>query len=81
MLTINNLSLQYGSKHIFRDVSAQIHADDRIGLAGVNGTNTKRVANKLGIPTIPGTSAPIYNEMEAEEIAQHLFDLQKKHQT
>jgi ATP-binding cassette subfamily F protein 3 len=38
MLTINNLSLQYGSKHIFRDVSAQVHADDRIGLAGVNGT-------------------------------------------
>jgi len=40
--------------------------------------NTKRVANQLGIPTIPGTSAPIYNEMEAEEIAQHLFDLQKE---
>lgn len=40
--------------------------------------NTKRVANKLGIPTIPGTSAPIYNEMEAEEIAQHLFDLQQE---
>ncbi len=39
--------------------------------------NTKRVANKLGIPTIPGTSAPIYNEMEAEEIAQHIFDVQK----
>ena len=32
--------------------------------------NTKRVANPLGIPTIPGTDAPIYNEMEAEEIAQ-----------
>ncbi|WP_339138715.1 MAG: biotin carboxylase N-terminal domain-containing protein [Candidatus Electrothrix sp. GW3-4] len=40
--------------------------------------NTKRVANKLGIPTIPGTSAPIYNEMEAEEIAQHLFDMQRE---
>ncbi|MCI5120658.1 MAG: acetyl-CoA carboxylase biotin carboxylase subunit, partial [Candidatus Electrothrix sp. AUS4] len=40
--------------------------------------NTKRVANQLGIPTIPGTSAPIYNEMEAEEIAQHLFDMQKE---
>jgi acetyl/propionyl-CoA carboxylase alpha subunit len=40
--------------------------------------NTKRVANKLAIPTIPGTSAPIYNEMEAEEIAQHLFDLQQE---
>ncbi len=38
MLSINNLSLQYGSKHIFRDVSAQIHDGDRIGLAGVNGT-------------------------------------------
>jgi acetyl/propionyl-CoA carboxylase alpha subunit len=38
--------------------------------------NTKRVANKLGIPTIPGTDAPIYNEMEAEEIAQQLLDNQ-----
>ena len=38
MLSINNLSLQYGSKHIFRDVSAQVHDGDRIGLAGVNGT-------------------------------------------
>lgn len=36
--------------------------------------NTKRVANQLGIPTIPGTDAPIYNEMEAEEIAQRLLD-------
>jgi acetyl/propionyl-CoA carboxylase alpha subunit len=39
--------------------------------------NTKRVANKLGIPIIPGTDAPIYNEMEAEEIAAHLLDDQK----
>ncbi len=38
--------------------------------------NTKRVANKLGIPTIPGTDSPIYNEMEAEEIAQRLLDNQ-----
>ncbi len=38
--------------------------------------NTKRIANKLGIPTIPGTDRPIYNEMEAEEMAQHLFDVQ-----
>ena len=37
--------------------------------------NTKRVAKRLGIPTIPGTDAPIYNEMDAEEIArQLLFD-------
>lgn len=38
--------------------------------------NTKRVANKLGIPTIPGTDAPIYNEMEAEEIALGLLENQ-----
>ncbi len=39
--------------------------------------NTKRLANQLGIPTIPGTDAPIYNEMEAEEIALHLFKNQE----
>ncbi|CAK8720202.1 Related to ABC transporter, ATP-binding protein [Candidatus Electronema halotolerans] len=38
MLTISNLSLQHGYKHLFRDVSAQIHVNDRIGLIGVNGT-------------------------------------------
>ncbi len=36
--------------------------------------NTKKVANKLGIPTIPGTDAPIYNEMEAEETAVRLME-------
>jgi ATP-binding cassette, subfamily F, member 3 len=38
MLSINDLNLQYGSKHIFRHVSAQIHTGDRVGLAGVNGS-------------------------------------------
>lgn len=37
MLSINNLNLQYGVKHLFKDVSAQVHEGDRIGLAGVNG--------------------------------------------
>lgn len=36
--------------------------------------NTKKVANNLGIPTIPGTDAPMYNEMEAEETAVRLMD-------
>ena len=40
--------------------------------------NTKRVANQLGIPTIPGTDAPIYNEMEAEEIAAGLLEEQRQ---
>ncbi len=39
--------------------------------------NTKKVANQLGIPTIPGTDAPIYNEMEAEEIANQLLEDQR----
>ncbi len=38
MLSINNFSLQYGAKHIFRGISAQVHAGERIGLVGVNGT-------------------------------------------
>ena len=37
MLSINDLSLQYGAKHIFRNVSVQVHSGDRIGLVGVNG--------------------------------------------
>ncbi len=40
--------------------------------------NTKRIANKLGIPTIPGTDAPIYNEIEAEEIAAGLLNDQRQ---
>ena len=40
--------------------------------------NTKRVANRLGIPTIPGTDGPIYNEMEAEAIAADLLEAQKE---
>ena len=40
--------------------------------------NTKRVANRLGIPTIPGTDGPIYNEMEAEDIAQQLLQDQSE---
>jgi len=38
MLSINDLSLQYGNKHVFRNVSAQINSGDRVGLAGVNGS-------------------------------------------
>ncbi|PID74411.1 MAG: acetyl-CoA carboxylase biotin carboxylase subunit [Desulfobacterales bacterium] len=38
--------------------------------------NTKRLANSLGLPTIPGTDAPIYNEMEAEDIAAQLLQTQ-----
>ena len=37
MLSINKLNIQYGKKHLFRDVSVRVHPRDRIGLVGVNG--------------------------------------------
>jgi acetyl/propionyl-CoA carboxylase alpha subunit len=41
--------------------------------------STKRVAKQLEIPVIPGSDGPIYNEMEAEEIAEQLLlDQQEK---
>jgi len=38
--------------------------------------NTKRLARRLGVPTVPGSDRPIYDEMEAEELAQSLFAFQ-----
>lgn len=38
--------------------------------------NTKRLARKLAVPTVPGSDKPIYDEMEAEEIAETLFSFQ-----
>ncbi len=40
--------------------------------------NTKRIAKELNIPVIPGSDSPIYNEIEAEEVAEELFFLQKE---
>jgi acetyl/propionyl-CoA carboxylase alpha subunit len=38
--------------------------------------NTKNLAKKLGIPVIPGSDKPIYNEIEAENMAADLFHKQ-----
>ncbi len=40
--------------------------------------NTKRLARSLNVPTVPGSDKPIYEEIEAEEIAQSLFAFQKE---
>jgi len=57
MLSITNLNLQYGSKHLFRDVSVQVYPEDRIGLVGVNGTGkTTLLKIMCGLQeTDPGT--------------------------
>lgn len=38
MLTINDLNIQFGDKHLFRSVNARLDGHERIGLVGVNGT-------------------------------------------
>ena len=38
MLTINDLNIQFGDKHLFRQVNARLDGQERIGLVGVNGT-------------------------------------------
>jgi len=37
MLSVNHLDIRYGEKYLFRDISIQVHAGNRIGLVGVNG--------------------------------------------
>ncbi|MBO4312409.1 MAG: acetyl-CoA carboxylase biotin carboxylase subunit [Desulfovibrionaceae bacterium] len=38
--------------------------------------NTKRLARSLGVPTVPGSDRPIYDEQEAEKIARSLYEFQ-----
>ncbi|WP_432737613.1 biotin carboxylase N-terminal domain-containing protein [Maridesulfovibrio sp. FT414] len=38
--------------------------------------NTKRLARSLGVPTVPGSDRPIYDELEAVELAESLFAFQ-----
>jgi ATP-binding cassette subfamily F protein 3 len=37
MLSVNHLDIRYGEKYLFKDISTQVHAGNRIGLVGVNG--------------------------------------------
>jgi ATP-binding cassette subfamily F protein 3 len=37
MLSVNHLDIRFGEKHLFNDVSVQVHIGNRIGLVGVNG--------------------------------------------
>ncbi|MCR4666587.1 MAG: acetyl-CoA carboxylase biotin carboxylase subunit [Desulfovibrio sp.] len=39
--------------------------------------NTKRLARSLGVPTVPGSDRPIYDEAEAEHIAKSIFEFQE----
>ncbi len=39
--------------------------------------NTKRIARSHGVPTIPGSDRPIYDEMKAVELAHTIFAFQE----
>jgi acetyl/propionyl-CoA carboxylase alpha subunit len=39
--------------------------------------NTKRLARSLGVPTVPGSDKPIYDELEAEKVARSLYEFQQ----
>jgi len=40
--------------------------------------NTKRLARRLDVPTIPGSDRPIFDDLEAEDIARSLFNFQQE---
>lgn len=40
--------------------------------------NTKRLARKLGVPTVPGSDKPVTDDIEAERIARSLFEFQRE---
>jgi ATP-binding cassette subfamily F protein 3 len=48
MITINNLDILYGDKHLFNNVSARINDNDRIGLVGVNGAGKSTLLKVIG---------------------------------
>jgi len=37
MLTLHNLDIRFGDKHLFRNIALRVNKGDRIGLVGVNG--------------------------------------------
>lgn len=47
MLSINNLNLQFGKKHLFKNISASINELEKIGLIGVNGTGKSTLLKML----------------------------------
>ena len=47
MLTLSNISLRRGRKVLFEDVSFQIHAGQRMGVIGANGSGKSSMFSML----------------------------------
>ncbi len=48
MLSVNNLDIRYGEKHLFKNVSVQVYDGNRIGLVGVNGAGKSTLLKIMG---------------------------------
>ncbi|WP_136796490.1 MULTISPECIES: ABC-F family ATP-binding cassette domain-containing protein [Desulfosediminicola] len=48
MLSVNHLDIRYGEKHLFKDISVQVHEGNRIGLVGVNGAGKSTLLKVMG---------------------------------
>ena len=78
MITINNLSIQYGEKHLFKNISGRINSRDRIGLVGVNGAGKSTLLKILagiseidpGVITLSRQTSCGYLPQEIEEFDQ-----------
>jgi ATP-binding cassette, subfamily F, member 3 len=59
MLSVNNLDIRYGDKHLFRNISVRLNGRERIGLVGVNGTGKSTLLKIMAgmIETDPGIVA------------------------
>jgi ATP-binding cassette, subfamily F, member 3 len=53
MIDLNNVSLQFGGKYLFRDVSFKINSGDRISLVGANGTGKSSLLKLIDGELLP----------------------------
>jgi ATP-binding cassette subfamily F protein 3 len=57
MILLQNISIQFGGEYLFKNLSLQIGAHDRIGLVGANGTGKTTLLKVLVGITQPDTGA------------------------
>lgn len=77
MLAINNLSIYYGKKDLFKNVSAQMNEQERVGLVGVNGAGkstllkilTREIETDFGVVQRPKSATIGYLPQETAFIS------------
>lgn len=77
ILTVNNISKNYGEKTLFENISFTINDNDKIGLIGINGTGKSTLLNVIaGYDTSDAGDISISKGMTIEYLPQNpKFDL------